>query len=294
MPLTRAAAPPNADYLVGTANTILSAEVVVGTSPAGELGGTWASPTVDATHSGSPHSDYIAKAFVAAKGDIIGASANDTPAITTVGADDTILMADAAAGAGLKWVASATPSTQAFADAAAVGTGDTFTRGDHKHAMPTLGYGLSGNSAPAVGLTSASAFATAETTISAATYADIAGCSVSLAAGTWIVYGSVIARAANAIIQVFVAITHNDNTVISESATSRPASGTASLNSPIGVGWFAIVTPGSTTTYKLRGARGLTTHTGSWVAMDGNGVNTTNHASNNSDKGTGIFAIRLA
>jgi hypothetical protein len=143
-------------------------------------------------------------------------------------------------------------------------------------------------------LSSASAFATAETTISAATYADVTGCSVSLAAGTWLVFGHVVARAVNAISQVFVAITHSDNTVISESAASRPASGTASLNSPFSVSWFAIVSPGSTTTYKLRGARGLTTHTASWIAVDGTGVNTTNHASNNTDKGTGIFAVRIA
>lgn len=48
-------APTDADYLVGTANGTLSAEIVVGTAPGGELGGTWASPTVDATHSGSAH-----------------------------------------------------------------------------------------------------------------------------------------------------------------------------------------------------------------------------------------------
>lgn len=50
-----AGAPTTADYLVGTANGSLSAEIVVGTTPGGELGGTWASPTVDATHSGSTH-----------------------------------------------------------------------------------------------------------------------------------------------------------------------------------------------------------------------------------------------
>jgi hypothetical protein len=77
----------------------------------------------------------------AAKGDIVGATANDAASVLTVGANDTILMADSAAATGLKWVASATPSTQAFGDAAAVGTGDTFTRGDHKHAMPSLGTG---------------------------------------------------------------------------------------------------------------------------------------------------------
>jgi len=40
-------APTDADYLVGTANASLSAEIVVGTSPGGELGNTWASPTID-------------------------------------------------------------------------------------------------------------------------------------------------------------------------------------------------------------------------------------------------------
>src|SRR5687767_14815860 len=49
-------APADVNYLVGTAADGLSAEIVVGTSPGGELGGTWASPTVDATHSGSTHS----------------------------------------------------------------------------------------------------------------------------------------------------------------------------------------------------------------------------------------------
>jgi hypothetical protein len=41
-------APADADYLVGTANGSLSAEIVVGTTPGGELGNTWASPTIDA------------------------------------------------------------------------------------------------------------------------------------------------------------------------------------------------------------------------------------------------------
>lgn len=75
----------------------------------------------------------------AAKGDLIAGTANDTAAVLTVGANDTILMADSAQSSGLKWVASQTPSTQAFGDAAAQGTADTYSRGDHLHAMPGSG-----------------------------------------------------------------------------------------------------------------------------------------------------------
>lgn len=50
------------DALVGTASGVLSGEIVVGTTPGGELGGTWASPTVDATHSGSSHAGVQAAA----------------------------------------------------------------------------------------------------------------------------------------------------------------------------------------------------------------------------------------
>lgn len=49
-------APTDANYLVGTANGSLSAEIVVGTSPGGELGGTWASPTID---SGIHDNEYL-------------------------------------------------------------------------------------------------------------------------------------------------------------------------------------------------------------------------------------------
>jgi hypothetical protein len=66
-------APDDADYLVGTANAGLSNEIVVGTSPGGELGGTWASPTVDATHSGSSHAGVQAAAEATAAGAVAAA-----------------------------------------------------------------------------------------------------------------------------------------------------------------------------------------------------------------------------
>jgi hypothetical protein len=81
--------------------------------------------------------DWITKALIDAKGDLIAGTAADTSAVLTVGANDTILMADSGQTTGLKWVAPATPSTQALGDAAAEGTADTYTRGDHKHAFPT-------------------------------------------------------------------------------------------------------------------------------------------------------------
>lgn len=64
-----AAAATTADYLVGTAQAGLSAEIVVGTTPGGELGGTWASPTIDAVHSGSPHLALGSTSSTAAAGD---------------------------------------------------------------------------------------------------------------------------------------------------------------------------------------------------------------------------------
>ena len=97
-------APTTADYLVGTANGSLSAEIVVGTSPGGELGGTWASPTIDTTHSGSAHTDFIAKAIVDAKGDLIAATAADTVARVAVGTNGYLLKADSTATAGVSWV----------------------------------------------------------------------------------------------------------------------------------------------------------------------------------------------
>ena len=48
-------APLDATYLTTTANATLTNEVVVGSTPGGELGGTWAAPTVDATHAGCTH-----------------------------------------------------------------------------------------------------------------------------------------------------------------------------------------------------------------------------------------------
>jgi hypothetical protein len=98
------------DYLVGTATAVLSSEIVVGTTPGGELGNTWASPTVDTTHSGSAHTDFIAKAIVDAKGDLIAATAADTVARVAVGTDGYVLTADSTQTPGVKWAAGSSPA----------------------------------------------------------------------------------------------------------------------------------------------------------------------------------------
>jgi hypothetical protein len=82
-------APATVDYLVGTASGALSAEIVVGTTPGGELGGTWASPTVDSSHSGSTHAATQAAAEATAATALSGHVADTTSAHAAVGVDIT-------------------------------------------------------------------------------------------------------------------------------------------------------------------------------------------------------------
>ncbi len=77
------------DLLVGTATGVLSGEIVVGTSPGGELGGTWASPTVDTTHSGSSHASIQSAAEATAAAALIAHIADLTSAHSATGIDFT-------------------------------------------------------------------------------------------------------------------------------------------------------------------------------------------------------------
>jgi hypothetical protein len=60
-------------------------------------------------------SNAIQNAIVDAKGDIIAATANDTPARLAVGANDTVLTADSSTATGLKWAAAASGSMTSLA-----------------------------------------------------------------------------------------------------------------------------------------------------------------------------------
>jgi hypothetical protein len=81
---------------------------------------------MDFTWVAQDDSNAIQNAIVDAKGDIIAATANDTPARLAVGANNTVLTADSSTATGLKW---ATPSsgTPAFVGAAARGNGTSFS-----------------------------------------------------------------------------------------------------------------------------------------------------------------------
>jgi hypothetical protein len=156
------------------------------------------------------------------------------------------------------------------------------------------GFGLTGTTTKAVALTSAEAFITAETTLSTTAYADITGASITLDAGTWLIMATVNgASQTTTATSMIVAITDSANALVAQSAQDIPA-GTATVRTWANLSISAIVTPASSTTYKLRGARGQTTRTGNWIASDGTGQGTANNGSNNSDKSTSIRAIRIA
>jgi len=100
--------------------------------------------------------NVITKAFMAAKGDLISASADDTPLILTVGANDFVLVAASGEATGLKWAAptggtpaahkdshdpedgsdaldTAAPAELASVQASGVGSAHTLARADHAH-----------------------------------------------------------------------------------------------------------------------------------------------------------------
>jgi hypothetical protein len=71
----------------------------------GSLAGTLTAAQHGTLGTGDPHPQYILESLVDAKGDLLTATANDTPARLAAGTDGYLLEARAAEATGLKWVA---------------------------------------------------------------------------------------------------------------------------------------------------------------------------------------------
>jgi hypothetical protein len=115
--------PDNTDLVKNGALAIRTAVDAIDTSMTDLRGGTTgqvlskASNTdMDFSWVAQDDSNAIQNAIVDAKGDLIAASANDTPARLAVGANNTLLTADSTAATGLKWAGAWTTWTPTIAN----------------------------------------------------------------------------------------------------------------------------------------------------------------------------------
>jgi hypothetical protein len=84
---------------------------------------------MDFTWVAQDDSNAIQNAIVDAKGDIIAATANDTPARLAVGANNTVLTADSSTATGLKWATPASGATFVGCSAYASNLSWSYTQG---------------------------------------------------------------------------------------------------------------------------------------------------------------------
>ena len=114
-----------ADFAVfGQAVDTSMAELKGGTT--GQVLSKTSNTDMDFTWVAQDDSNAIQNSIVDAKGDLIAATANDTPARLAVGANDTILTADSTAATGMKWATPAASGGMTLLSTTAM-TGSTLT-----------------------------------------------------------------------------------------------------------------------------------------------------------------------
>lgn len=124
--------------------------------------------------------------------------------------------------------------------------------------------------------TKAQAGASGDTaTLTADTETDMPGCSISLTAGTWLIGGTACSSSGTAV-YILGVITDSSNNHVSMGRGARNTSTPVSLPVPV-----AVVSPGSTTTYKMRVQAGASSGTFLRYATS-------------TTPGTTIWAIRVA
>lgn len=98
-------------YLKEEASGGTADEVPDHTHASGAQAGTVSHAALTSLTTGDPHTQYMLGALLDAKGDIIAATADNTPARLAVGANDTVLTAASGEATGLKWAAAAGSSS---------------------------------------------------------------------------------------------------------------------------------------------------------------------------------------
>jgi hypothetical protein len=150
----------DATYLITTANGALPNAVVVGATPAGELGGTWAVPTVDDLHAGVAHSAMarlaVSNTFTAGPNIFSTGVASNKVLIARGAASQTGTLQEwqNSTSTALASVASTgvftfpagnfgSPVASAPGDTVSQGIAATLSRSDHRHARETPATGSS-------------------------------------------------------------------------------------------------------------------------------------------------------
>jgi hypothetical protein len=149
--------PDNTDLVKNGALAIRTAVNAIDTSMSELLGGTTgqvlsktSNTSMDFTWVTTDDTNAIQNAIVDAKGDIIAASANDTPARLAVGANDLLLTAASGEATGLKYTGAWTSYTPTYSAGFVIGNGTVVSKYQQVGKLVTVYYQLTWGTTTAV------------------------------------------------------------------------------------------------------------------------------------------------